>query len=255
MGGTDKIITNGLVLKASDYRENDRLITVLSEDLGKITVIGKGVKSLRNANRPGTRELTYSEFVLNDRGGVYVLSECAPKKSFPGLSGEYEAMVLACYVASVADFICMEGAPEPEILSLSLNTLYALSERLRGYECIKAVFELRAALALGILPGFEVCSVCGRRSDDMWFSLQNGDVICRNCVKKYDGSLERLSRTALDYLRYESRCDGKKILSIPEEPDGQTAALAEKILTNGVGRTFPPLKNYNELKKGFNFPV
>ena len=244
-----KIITNGLVLRAADYGENDRLFTVLTDGYGKITVKGSGLKSLRNKNLGGAQELTYSEFVLNERNGFYTLSECSAKKHFPGLSSEIEAMLLACYVALVADYVCMEGTPEPEILSLSLNTLYALSERLRSYDCIKCVFELRAALALGILPGFDVCSACGEKSDNMWFSVSDGEVICAGCLKNRDKSMEKLTRVALGFLRFEGKCDGKKILSVPEEPDGQTVFLAEKILLNGLGRSFPPLKQYNDLKK------
>lgn len=248
MGEKKGIVTNGLVLRATEYRENDMLLTVLCEYLGKITVCGKGLKSLKNVNRGGSQPLMFSEFVLNERNGFYTLSECAPLNTFNELNSELEQMLLACYVVSVADYICMEGTPEPEILRLSLNILFALSKKMRSYDCIKAVYEIRTAYILGLLPSFDECAACGKETAELWYSVTEGDVLCTECVKNNEKSFEHLSGITVEYLKFLGKCDGKKILAVEAEPDWQTVYLAEKILLNCTGKSFPPLQQYNRLK-------
>jgi DNA repair protein RecO (recombination protein O) len=48
--------TQGIVIKKSNYRESDYFITLLTPDLGKISCLAKGVKSLKSS-RLGNLEL------------------------------------------------------------------------------------------------------------------------------------------------------------------------------------------------------
>ena len=51
---------DGLVLRARDYGENDRLITILTAD-GKMTVIAKGARSLKSKIKNRTNFLYFGQ--------------------------------------------------------------------------------------------------------------------------------------------------------------------------------------------------
>lgn len=74
-----------LVIRECDYGENDKLLTLLTAEHGKITVCAKGAKSLRNKNMVCSQLLCYSEFTVKERGGYYTLSEASLIEQFFGL--------------------------------------------------------------------------------------------------------------------------------------------------------------------------
>ena len=80
------VVINGLVIKAADYAENDRIITVLSAERGRITVIAKGGRSVRYRFLSSIQLFTYSTFELYERGGLYWLKEALVNAYFPQIT-------------------------------------------------------------------------------------------------------------------------------------------------------------------------
>ena len=117
----------GLVLRETEYRDTDKLLTVLTRDAGKITLKARGVRSNRSKLKGACQILTYSEFTVNDAfHGQYSIMEATSKQMFPGLRSDLELLSLASYFAQVAECVCQEDFSTPELLSLTLNCLYAL---------------------------------------------------------------------------------------------------------------------------------
>ncbi|MBP5255632.1 MAG: DNA repair protein RecO [Clostridia bacterium] len=243
------IVTNGLVIRAADHGDNDRLVTALTAERGKLFFTAKGIKSTKNKNRAGCSLFSYSEFVLNERGGYYVLSECTPRKMFPGIEKDIESMYVACYICEVVDFVCMDGAEENDILRLALNSLYALSEKIRPADFVKTVFETRLLLSLGVMPPFDGCALCGSDDEKLYFSLSDGDVLCQSCLSREEKKdAYQITPEALKFFTYENSCDHKKIYGT-EPPDECASGIAERYLVSSLGRGFVSLSQYKKLKK------
>ena len=68
--------------------------------------------------------------------------------------------------------------PNPELQSLLLNCLYALSRLGLSESQVKAVFELRAACLSGYTPDLTGCHVCGSQTPER-FDLSAGMLECR----------------------------------------------------------------------------
>ena len=66
---------NGLVIRESDHKDNDKILTVLTEKYGKLFVIGKGVKSLKNRHMACTQLFAYASFNLRKRGNFYYITD------------------------------------------------------------------------------------------------------------------------------------------------------------------------------------
>ena len=61
----DNIIkTNAIVVKINQSGENDKILTLLSPEEGKLSVIAKGIRSLKHQSRNACMPLCYSSFVI-----------------------------------------------------------------------------------------------------------------------------------------------------------------------------------------------
>ena len=144
--------TDGIVLRETEYKDNDKLLTLLTRENGQLTAKARGVKSRTSKLRAGCQFLTLSEFTLLDYQGKYTVTESVPKEMFPHLREDVELLSLASYFAQVTETISQEDAPDPELLSLLLNCLYVLNRETAPQTLIKAVFELKTMCLAGYLP-------------------------------------------------------------------------------------------------------
>ena len=59
-----QIKTKGIVLKVQDYNENDKLLSVLTEDRGVIYAYASGARRMKSALATVSSMLCYGEFVF-----------------------------------------------------------------------------------------------------------------------------------------------------------------------------------------------
>ena len=149
----------GIVLRVTDYNDRDALLTVLTRRHGRLTIKARG---LRRKNSPLTAPcqlLAYGEFTLFEYRGQYTINEAHSIELFSPLRRELTKLSLATYFAQVAEVLSQEDLPNPELQSLLLNSLYALSNLDLPEAQIKSVFELRAACLSGYTPDLFGCHV------------------------------------------------------------------------------------------------
>ena len=201
-----------LILREVRFREADRILTALTAGLGKVTLSAHGALGKRSRIAGATQQLTYAELTLFEKNGRYTVREAVTKEGFPGLRTDLERLALGTYFAECREQYAGEGQPEPELLQLGLNCLYALSEGLAECEKVKAAFELRLAAEEGYAPEEESCRVCGRRDiREPVFLPEEGYTVCRACRQGRPGI--RLSDGAFAAMRYILHAPAKKILA------------------------------------------
>lgn len=168
---------NAIVVKSKEKGENDRTLTLLSPEMGKLTVMAKGVKSLRHKSRSACFPLSYSSFVLKKlRDGLYSLSSADLIESFHALSSDVVLLSYGAYFADLCSICVQSGIEADEEVRLLLNTLFVLCKRCDAAPYIKAVYELKIAELCGILPEFSQSCPCGERA--MYFCPSDGQMRC-----------------------------------------------------------------------------
>ncbi len=243
------IKTDGIILGAIEYKDNDKLLTVLTSDLGKITVKARGAKSARSKLKASCQIMAYSELTLQEYQGRYVLTEASTKELFPELQKDLELLSLASYFLQVTQFVAPEEDPIPELLSLLLNALYALAKLKKPQNLVKTVFELRLCCIVGFLPDLRGCMVCGRERPDR-FNITQGALQCAGCRNENtDGIRLPVSPTTLEALRYICAADPKKIFSftVSEQAMHELSGITESYLCMRLERGFSTLDFYKSL--------
>ena len=239
----------GLVLRVTDYNDRDSLLTLLTANHGKITVKARG---LRRKNSPLTavcQLLTLGEFTLFEYKGAYSINEAHSIALFQGLRRDLQKLSLGTYFAQVAELLSQEDTPNPELLSLTLNCLYALSELDLPQLQVKSVFELRCACVAGYMPDLYGCRRCGLKYPDR-FDISSGSLECRSCRStESDGLRLPISTGVLDAMRYVVSCDSKALLRFRAEQHTieQLSQITEAYLTTQLERGFSTLDFYKSL--------
>ena len=239
----------GLVLRVTDYNDRDALLTLLTKNHGKLTVKARG---LRRKNSPLTAPcqlLAFGEYTLFENRGYYTINEAHSIELFQNLRRDLVKLSLGTYFAQVAEVISQEDIPNPELLSLVLNCLFALSTLDEPADKVKAVFEMRAVCLAGYEPDLSGCHACGS-TDAQRFDVSAG---CLECVnhrnESSDGLRLPVSHGTLDAMRYLVFCDPKRLFGFQagEQTLSQLAQLTEVYLTTQLERGFSTLDFYKSL--------
>lgn len=105
-----EVKTGAIVLQAIDYKDNDKLLTLFSPSLGKITAGIRGVKKPAAKLAFAAQPFCFAEYVLAEKGGRYTVTSAYLHESFFALRLDITAFYAACAAAE----ICKTVVPENE---------------------------------------------------------------------------------------------------------------------------------------------
>ena len=243
------LTTRALVLRVTNYNDTDSLLTLLTPNHGKLTVKARGLRRKNSPLVAPCQLLAYGEFTLFEYRGIYTVNEAHSVELFASLRTDLEKLSLGTYFAQAAELLSQEDLPNPELLSLVLNCLYALTKLSVSAVLIKAVFELRGACLAGYTPDLYGCHRCGNPFPDR-MDIAAGRLECSGCRDSSSAGIRMpVSLGVLEAMHYITTCDAKKLLSfqIGTETVEQLAAITECYLTTQLERGFSALDFYKSL--------
>ncbi len=239
--------TEGLVLRQTQYRDADLILSVLSREYGLMTLRANGVRRNSSALKSACQLLSYAEFTIHENRGFHTIKEAVSIQTFDELRADLELLSLASYFAQVAEVLSQEDMPGSDILPLTLNALYALCKLDCPQMLVKSAFELRMACLAGYMPMLDGCAVCGKTEPDR-FDVSAGTLQCASCTAG-TGLRMPISPASLAAMRYIVSCERKKLFSFRLEnaPLQELADLTEAYLVSQLERSFYTLDFYKSL--------
>ena len=237
-----------IVLRVTDYNDRDALLTVLTRNYGKLTIKARGLRRKNSPLIAPCQLLAFGEFTLFEYKGQYTINEAHSLALFQGLRRDLGKLSLGTYFAQAAEVLSQEDMPNPELLSLVLNSLHALDQLGKPELMVKSVFELRAASIAGYTPDLFGCNVCGSQAS-AYFDISGGALLCEKCRSGAAGIRLPVSQAVLDAMRYIVYCDPKKLFSFEIGNDSlqQLSGITEAYLTTQLERGFTTLDFYKSL--------
>ena len=245
------IKTQGLVLRETNYKEADKILTVLTREGGKQTVKARGCRRRNSPLAAAAQLLVWSDMTLFEYRDKRTLNEAEPLELFWGLRADVEKLALGGYFAEVAEAVAEEGRPDQALLSLVLNSLYALDKLNKPLPLVKAAFELKLLCVAGYEPLLDACAVCGLPEPRQpRLHLAEGVLHCTPCRSGVgDGVSLPLTPGALAAMRHVVYGDPKRLFSFRLEGEGMAcmAQACESFLLTQLERGFHTLEFYKEL--------
>jgi DNA repair protein RecO (recombination protein O) len=154
-------LVEGLILKKRDFGEADRVLTVLTDRFGKISVIAKGVRRI-TSRRAGNIELLNIVKLHLFKAKNYTLTEAEGRQVFPKIKSNLTLSTTAFYILELVDKLLPEDEKNLQVYDLTKETLYLLENNPR--QLFIRAFEIKI---LSILGFFSIGGVSQEVSDDL----------------------------------------------------------------------------------------
>lgn len=120
----------GIVIKVTPFSENNKYLTVLSDQHGVISVLCRGGKRATGRLSALSDLLCYSEMTLFQKGERYILDEGMPIESFVGVTRDITKFSLGCYFCDLVRHFCQTREDSGDMLRLLLNSLHFFGRRI-----------------------------------------------------------------------------------------------------------------------------
>jgi DNA repair protein RecO (recombination protein O) len=208
------LTTPAIVLRAVNYGEADRIVTLFGRDTGRVSALARGARKSQRRFAGGLSLCALGTAALRERPGadLATLERFDATQSHPALGSDVARMAHAAYAAELVGKMCAPHQVEPaafDWMSAFLRLLDgegASAERLR-------VFEIGLLAGLGFGPVVDTCATCGgenfagRPAAEVAFRWDpdRGGAVCALCARggrplqpAVREALTRLSRTALE---------------------------------------------------------
>ncbi len=141
--------TEAIVLRRTDYGEGDRIVTLLTADLGRISVLAKGVRKPSSKLAGGIEPLAVVKItVRKGRGELYTLTSSQMNTPFTHILADFERLQFAYTVLKKVNQAA-ETLHEPALYQLLKTTLASLDANLIDARITEAWFYTQFLQLLG----------------------------------------------------------------------------------------------------------
>lgn len=210
----------GIVIRSMDYGEGNKIITLCTENSGKVGVLVRGAKKVKSRHAAMTQLFTLGEYVFFRTGtGLGTLNAGEIIASHHTLREDLVLAANASYACELLDRVLQDEETGSFWFHQLKACLEALSEK-KDPAIIIHLYEMKILQAAGYAPELEQCISCGQaRSDEqLLLSPRLGGVLCRYC-KHFDPPAIAVSPKTLKLLRVFARVDLRRLGSIDVKPE------------------------------------
>ena len=214
------IKTKGIVLSQSNMGDNDKMVTILTPDLGKIGCAAKGAKRQKSSLMAGTQFLCFSDLVIYKGVNSYSINSCEPIEIFYNIRLDVEKLEYATKVCKLVSDVTAENEGSYTLLQLVLNTIYMISEEEKDLDFILSIYKFRLLSIIGFRPEIEKCTTCGEKKDLIYFSLKDNGLKCNVCGKQDKSAIE-ITNAVEKAIKYIIWADPKKLYQFNLSQEGK----------------------------------
>lgn len=234
---------DALVLKSTDYKDNDKILTLFTLQNGKVTAAVRGVKKAGAKLKFCAQPFCFAEYVLAKKGERRTVISATNTDGFYALREDIEKYYAGCAVCEVCDTLLFEGIINEELFLYAVNALKNMCDGDGAEELIK--FMIKALSLSGYMLSLDACAECGSLlKGRIYFDISGGSFYCGECAKGA-GTGENtynLLRKCSDISFDESKIDrlakprALKLLRVyfKEKTDSDLKSVAELIRLLGV---------------------
>jgi DNA repair protein RecO (recombination protein O) len=180
-----RLVTPAIVLRTVDYGEADRVVTLLTAEVGKLSALARGARKSVKRFGAALGLFGIGEAVLVDKPNVELaaLERFDGARGFPALMNDVAKVAHGGYACELVRELIPPRQPEVELFELLVTFLTTLEAAPARAETLR-IFELRLLDGLGLRPQLDACVACG--SDELGapgdvLDVRRGGVVCAHC--------------------------------------------------------------------------
>lgn len=246
------INTKGIVLSSVNLKDNDKIVTILTEKLGKITAVIKGARIETNKNKIFSLEFNYSDIHIYKGKSMYSFNEGTMINSFQNLLNDIDNLSYACYFCELVGIVTVEGEKCTDVFVLLAKTLYLLESKSVNLKLLAIFFNIKLLKYTGSGFNLELCNHCGEKfTFPEGFSIEQNAFICSKCLKDKRGYNRRISEKLFKAINYMDKNDIRNVVrfNFSDELIQDMNELLEGVLKNTFYRLPKSLEILNLMKE------
>lgn len=207
----------GIVLRVANYREHDRMLTLLTPDRGRVDVLSRGCRRPKSCLMCASESFVQGEFVVFRSQDRYTLTSCSIGEAFYPVRLDAYRMTCGAYMLQLSQAAAQTGQEAETLYGLLTESL----RRLCYHETENPLMTVNAFLLLfaadnGYRPRLNHCVHCQKEiapTQGAGFDIAEGGICCRACAQ---GALMRLTAGQLNWMRAVLK-NGFDVPPVPED--------------------------------------
>ena len=207
----DPFNCRGLIIRSGEYKEKDRLLSVLTSDRGLITICAKGVAKPGSSLGCFSMPYMLCDFVVTISHGYYYLKDASIIESNSGIMNSLEQMTVAAHISACLMDCTLQSENAREAYELAVYAYYMLANNKDKCLLIYSAFNWRLLTIAGFTVQYDLSEPAYRASGgkpNRYLIDISGDQSGHN--KVFNRLLEEPSVRALNYF---AACDLKKLFT------------------------------------------
>ena len=203
----DPFNCRGLIIRSTEYKEKDRLLSVLTADRGLITICAKGVAKPGSSLGCFSMPYMLCDFVVTISHGYYYLKDASIIESNSKIMDSLEQMTVAAHISSCLMDCTLQSENSKEAYELAVYAYYMLANNKGKYLLIYSAFNWRLLTIAGLTVQYDLEDSIGRSK--YLINIAGGEGSDGN-NRAFNRMLEEPSVRALNYF---ASCDLKKLFT------------------------------------------
>jgi DNA repair protein RecO (recombination protein O) len=243
--------TRAIVLAHFDLGEADRIVTLLTPEVGKVRAIAKGVRRQRSRIGGSVEPFAELDVVLARGRSLDVVTQVSVRHAWLALRDGLESTATAWYVGELSDRAVEERAGAHPVYGLLRRACQLLDDRMAPGR-VARWFESGLADTLGVRPELDRCVECDRILEEgeryRWVPALGG-VLCQDHPAPPTEHV-RLSIDALKLLRAYRRLDVEALaaLRLPAETENEVESVLRRYTRHILEREARSLAFVDEVR-------
>lgn len=206
-----------IVLRHADYRDNDRMITLLSPSRGRIDAVIRNCRKPRSHNLNAGELFALGDYMLYESGGRITVTSVSLIETFYPLRNDYDRLTCGIWLLGLAEAVIEPEQEQQELFMLLLHTLSRLAFSDQEWKPLLAGFLLHFSVCEGFKPRLNHCVFCGKpvtETEPVFFDPENGGICCGACRKSR--TQEPLSAAQLRWMRAALNTGSSSWINTPD---------------------------------------
>lgn len=174
---------HAIVLRRRDLGETDRIVTLLSQESGKLDAVAKGARKPGSKSSGASELFTLSHIQLAEGRRLGIVTQWLVLDAFTRIRAELGLLARASYLCELTDKLVDDGEPCGEVYDLLRGALSLLEIGHGHPDTVVHAYELRLLEERGYAPALGCCVRCGKewKGSPAAFSPMAGGLLCRAC--------------------------------------------------------------------------
>lgn len=214
----------GVVVRTIKLGEADRIVTVITEQHGKVRAVAKGVRKTKSRYGGRLEPLRHLDLQFYEgRGDLDIVTQAETRDHWPELRGDLDRLGKAMTIAESVDQVSQERQSDPRLYRMLVGVLSALDSS--DAAMMVPAFLLKLLAHEGVAPTLDRCVVGGETDDLVAFDPALGGV---TCVQHQRG--RQVSQPALDLMRATLGGALATVLQVQEAPaTHEVSSIAHRV--------------------------